>query len=166
MPVDPMTETGEAIAIVGIGGFFAGSDGPDELWSIVRDAIDATSEVPARRWLIDPSRAFDPRIALADHVYTTRGGFVGRPAVRPGWHRPGSEVVEGLDPVFHLALCVASRAWHDARMERVDRRRTGVVFGNIVLPTETASELSREVLGASFEEGLGLPSPVATRASR
>ena len=161
MPVDPMTETGEAIAIVGIGGFFAGSDGPDELWSIVREGIDATGEVPARRWLIDPSRAFDPRIALADHVYTTRGGFVDGPRFDPAGTGLDPKVVEGLDPVFHLALCVASQAWHDARTERVDRRRTGVVFGNIVLPTETASELSREVLGASFEEGLGLPSPAS-----
>ena len=45
---------------------------------------------PPGRWLIDPSRAFDPRIALADHVYTTRGGFVDGPRFDP--------VGTGLDP--------------------------------------------------------------------
>ena len=38
----------------------------------------------------------------------------------------------------------------------VDRARVGVIFGNIVLPTETASALSRELLGRLFEEGLGI----------
>src|SRR5262249_14312404 len=32
------------------------------------------------------------------------------------------------------------------------------VFGNIVLPTETASAWSRQVLGSGWEERLGLPS--------
>ncbi len=40
----------------------------------------------------------------------------------------------------------------------VDRNRVGVVFGNIVLPTQTASALSREILGAVFEERSGVES--------
>ena len=42
----------------------------------------------------------------------------------------------------------------------MDRRRTGVVFGNIVLPTETASAFSLEILGRAFAARLGVePSP-------
>ena len=48
MRVDPMTEPGDAIAIVGIGGLFAASESPDQLWSILLDQLaDATGEVPA-----------------------------------------------------------------------------------------------------------------------
>ena len=118
-------------------------------------SVDATSDVPAGRWLIDPAKAFDPRIALADHVYSIRGGFVDAPAVNPDGLDLDRSVLDRLDPLFHLALHVARQAWSDARTERVDRDRVGVVFGNIVLPTETASALSREILGAVFEEAAG-----------
>ena len=67
-------------------------------------------------------------------------------------------MIDRLDPLFHLALHVARQAWCDARTELVDRNRVGVVFGNIVLPTQTASALSREILGAVFEEELGVES--------
>jgi acyl transferase domain-containing protein len=161
MPIDPMKEPVDAIAIVGIGGLFPGSETLEGFWANVLESVDATSDVPAGRWLIDPAQAFDPRIALADHVHSIRGGFVTTPTV----------VLDGLDldldrslldrlvPLFHLALHVARQALCDAQTDQIDRNRVGVVFGNIVLPTETASALSREVLGAVFEEELGVSSP-------
>jgi acyl transferase domain-containing protein/3-hydroxymyristoyl/3-hydroxydecanoyl-(acyl carrier protein) dehydratase len=154
MPVDFMTEPEVAIAIVGIGGCFAGSHSPDQLWSILLDGRDATSEVPAGRWLVDPAEAFDQRIALADHVYTTRGGFVDGPRFEPVGTGLDRERLDRLDPLFHVALSAATQAWRDARTEPIDRRRAGVVFGNIVLPTEMASALSRDVLGSAFEQAL------------
>ena len=130
---------------------------------IVVDGIDATSEVPPDRWLIDPAEALDPRIALPDHVYTTRGGFVGpvRGSTRPG---PASIPACSNDST-------RSSTWPSPRRARpgatrgpsaVDRGRTGVVFGNIVLPTETASALSLELLGrrvrgAARHPGAGSP---------
>ncbi len=161
MPADHHTGRGDAIAIVGIGGLFAASDSPDRLWANVVAGTDATREVPPGRWLIDPAEAIDPRIALPDHVYTTRGGFVGPMRFDPTGTALDPALVERLDPVFHLALCAASQAWRDARTEAVDRRRTGVVFGNIVLPTETASALSLDMLGRRFEQRLGIPAKPA-----
>jgi len=154
----------DAIAIVGIGGMFPGALTLDQFWANVRDCVDATSDVPPGRWLIEPERAFDPRTAMADRVYSIRGGFIDRPQLDPHGLDLDRSDFERLDPVFHLALYVARQAWSDARTDRVDRRRAGVVFGNIVLPTETASALSRQVLGDAFEEALGLPArqPVAT----
>ena len=38
--------------------------------------------------------------------------------------------------------------------ESLDRRRVGVVLGNIALPTETSSRLARDLLGAVFEHRL------------
>ncbi|MGP0063708.1 MAG: beta-ketoacyl synthase N-terminal-like domain-containing protein, partial [Isosphaeraceae bacterium] len=154
-----MTEPGDPIAIVGIGGCFAASNSPDALWSILVDGIDVTGEVPRRRWPIEPEEALDPRIALADHVYTTRGGFVDGPHFDQAGTGPDRGLVDRLDPVFHLALAAASQAWRDAKTERVNRGRTGVIFGNIVLPTEMASAFSREVLGGAFDQKLGVPSP-------
>ena len=102
---------------------------------------------------IDPAEALDPRIAQPDHVYTTRGGFVGPIRFDPAGTALDPALVERLDPVFHLALVAAGQAWRDAETEAVDRRRAGVVFGNIVLPTETASALSLDLLGRRSRSG-------------
>jgi acyl transferase domain-containing protein/3-hydroxymyristoyl/3-hydroxydecanoyl-(acyl carrier protein) dehydratase len=157
MPVHPQTEPGDAVAIVGIGGIFAASGSPDQLWAHVRAGRDVTRDVPPDRWLIDPAEALDSRIAAPDHVYTTRGGFVDPLRFDPTGSRLDPALVDRLDPVFHLALSAASQAWRQANRDRVDLRRAGVVFGNIVLPTETASALSLGILGRAFEERLGAP---------
>src|SRR5262249_14434063 len=57
-----------------------------------------------------------------------------------------------------LALYAALEAWRDARTEQIDRRRAGVIFGNIVLPTEFVSAWSREVLASALQEHLGFGS--------
>jgi acyl transferase domain-containing protein/3-hydroxymyristoyl/3-hydroxydecanoyl-(acyl carrier protein) dehydratase len=146
----------ETIAIVGIGGLFPGAETLEQFWANVREGIDSTSDVPPGRWLVEPERAFDPRVAEADRVYSIRGGFIERPVLDRQRLDLDPALLDRLDPVFHLAIQVAQQAWSDAQTDGVDRSRVGVVFGNIVLPTETASELTREVLGAVFEEQLGL----------
>ena len=69
-----------------------------------------------------------------------------------------------LDPMFHLALHAGRAAWRSARTEGIDRSRVGVVFGNIVLPTETASAFARATLGREFESRMGIdpgdPEPI------
>ena len=121
--------------------------------------IRRAKSLPAR-WLIDPDQAFDPRIGLTDHVYSTRGGFVPRDRFDPGDLMIDGIPAAGLDPVFQLALHVGQAAWRDAKTDRIDCRRAGVIFGNIVLPVESVACWSREVLATGFEEQLGLePKP-------
>src|SRR5262249_2136980 len=60
------------------------------------------------------------------------------------------ELVRRLDPVVHLLLHAGRRAWADAVTGPLDRRRVGVIVGNIALPTERVSALSRELLAAPF----------------
>ena len=128
MPVDPDTQPGDAIAIVGIGGVFAASESPDRLWANVLAGADATRDVPPGRWLVDPADALDPRIAQPDRVYTTRGGFVGPIRFDPTGTALDPALVERLDPAFHLALVAAGQAWRDARdgRDRPPPRRRGV----------------------------------------
>jgi acyl transferase domain-containing protein/3-hydroxymyristoyl/3-hydroxydecanoyl-(acyl carrier protein) dehydratase len=157
MPVHLQTEPGDAIAIVGIGGIFAASGSPYELWSHIQAGTDVTREVPPDRWIIDPADALHPRIAQPDHVYTIRGGFVGPVHFDPTGTGVGHDLIERLDPVFHLALSATKQAWDEVNTDLVDLGRAGVVFGNIVLPTETASASSLDLLGRAFEERLGVP---------
>lgn len=63
----------EAVAIVGIGCRFPGSDGPEAYWELLRDGIDATCDVPDDRW--DLKRYYSPEPANGK-MYTKRGGFL------------------------------------------------------------------------------------------
>jgi acyl transferase domain-containing protein/3-hydroxymyristoyl/3-hydroxydecanoyl-(acyl carrier protein) dehydratase len=163
MPGAFQTHPADAIAIVGIGGIFAASDSPDRLWANVLAGAVATRDVPPDRWLVDPADAIDPRIAQPDRVYTARGGFVGPIRFDPSGTALDAALVERLDPAFHLALVAASQAWRNARTDAIDRRRAGVVFGHIVLPTETASTMSLDLLGRTFEERLEDPTAFSVR---
>ena len=158
MPAESSVPDDAAIAIVGIAGLFPGGATLEEFWDNIRQGVDSTSEVPGGRWLIDPAEAFDPRIARADCVYSTRGGFVPSERFHPGDLEIDGIAVSTLDPVFQLSLHVRGAAWADARTERIARDRAGVILGNIVLPVQTLSAWSRDVLATAFEEKLGLPS--------
>jgi PfaB family protein len=150
----------ERVAIVGIGGIFPGSPDLTRFWANIEAGVASTREVPPDRWLLNPLDAFDPRVALPDHVYSTRGCFVEGFELDPEGLDVDRDLLGRLDPMFHLALHAGRAAWHDAQTAEVDRSRVGVVFGNIVLPTETASEIARTTLGRTFEESLGIePDP-------
>ena len=74
----------EPIAIVGIGCRFPGAPGPAEYWALLRDGIDAVTEVPASRW---DARAFyhgDPSVPGKTH--SKWGGFL--------------DQIDGFDPLF------------------------------------------------------------------
>jgi acyl transferase domain-containing protein/3-hydroxymyristoyl/3-hydroxydecanoyl-(acyl carrier protein) dehydratase len=156
MPGEISASPEKAIAIVGIAGLFPGSETLGEFWDNICAGVDSTSDVRGGRWLIDPDRAFDPRIGLPDHVYSRRGGYVPTDRFDPGDLKIEGIPAAGLDPVFQLALHVGQAAWRDAKTDRVDSRRAGVIFGNIVLPVESVAGWSRDVLANGFEEQLGL----------
>ncbi|HLH29013.1 MAG TPA: polyketide synthase, partial [Acidimicrobiales bacterium] len=142
------------VALVGVGGIFPGAATPARLWENVRSAVDASRDVPPGRWLLDPDEAVAPGSAVLDHVPTRRGYFVDPFRFDPTGLDLPEGLVDGLDPLFHLTLHAGVRAWRSARTGGLDRRRVGVILGNIALPTEKASELARSILGRTFAEKL------------
>ncbi|WP_371409291.1 SDR family NAD(P)-dependent oxidoreductase [Micromonospora zamorensis] len=68
-------ERAEPIAVLGIGCRFPGGvRSADDLWHLVADGSDATSEFPVGRgW---PEDIYDPDPDRTGHSYTTRGGFL------------------------------------------------------------------------------------------
>ncbi|OWK42290.1 beta-ketoacyl synthase N-terminal-like domain-containing protein [Fimbriiglobus ruber] len=146
----------ERVAIVGVAGRFPGA-GADlgAFWEKVAGGIDCGRDVPADRWLLPPTACFDARAPHPDSVYSVRGYYLDPFAAAPDGTNVPSEVLAGLDPLFHLILDVGSRAWRSARTAGVDRRRTGVVLGNICLPTDASSDLAREYLGGRVARAVG-----------
>src|SRR5829696_6575049 len=141
--------TNDRIAIVSVAGRFPGA-GADltRFWQNVAAAADCSRDVPPGRWSLPPQRCTDPRVANPDTVYSTRGYYLDpfTPDLRDLDLDPA--LVAELDPLFHLVLDVGNRAWREAKTEKIDRSRVGVVLGNISLPTDKSSDLCREILGS------------------
>src|SRR5947209_8747821 len=135
------------IAVVGIGAIFPRSPTLEQFWANVRDGVDAAREVPPGRWLLAVEDAYDPRVAVPDRVYSTRGCFVEDFRLKLAGLEIDPGLVRVLDPMFHLLLHAGAQAWQGAVTGDIDRSRVGVVIGNIALPTEKSSALARDILG-------------------
>ncbi|TSC24499.1 type I polyketide synthase [Corallococcus sp. Z5C101001] len=66
----------EPIAIVGMGCRFpGGADTPESFWRLLRDGVDAITEVPPARWPVDAY--YDPNPETPAAMYTRHGAFIG-----------------------------------------------------------------------------------------
>ena len=160
--------TREPIAIVGLGGVLPGAPTLDDFWQVVEGGIDTASEPPADRWPLDLELAYHPDHARADRVYSRRACFVRDFRLDPTGLDLPLDLIDALDPMVHLALHAGRQAWQDAVTEPVDPERVGVMLGNIVLPTVSASAMAEWILGRRFERELfraaGVPTPPETRS--
>lgn len=143
-----------SIAIVGIGGIFPGASDLDGFWDNILGRVNSAREAPEGRWLLPPENAFDSTIGTPDRAYSTRACFVDGFSISDMAEELNisRSLLEGLDPMFHLALFAGHQAFNDAITDSLDRERTGLIIGNIALPTEKASALAREYVGRTFEE--------------
>ena len=65
----------EPIAVIGAGCRFpGGADDPKSFWQLLRDGVDAVSEVPRDRWDIDSF--YDPDPDAKGKMYTRYGAFL------------------------------------------------------------------------------------------
>jgi len=163
-----MTPSGPSVAIVGIGGIFPDAPDLDSFWRCIRDGHSAARQVPEGRWLLPVESAFSPEVGAPDRVYSRQGCFIdGLPsaATLPGLAIDPA-LLEGLDPLFHLLIHAGKRAFDDGVTQSLDRSRVGVIIGNLALPSEGSSTLTRSLLGRTFEEQLlgqdSTSSPTAT----
>ncbi|WP_067473585.1 type I polyketide synthase [Nocardia amamiensis] len=97
-PVD--TASGEPLAIVGIGCRFPGADGTTAFWDLLREGVDAISEVPDDRWTRDDVRWG----GFLDDVRSFDAEFFG---ISP-------REAEHIDPQQRLVLELTGEALEDA----------------------------------------------------
>lgn len=120
----------EPIAIVGIGCRFPGADNPAAFWKLLRDGIDAVTEVPRSRW--DADAYYDPDPNTPDKTPARWGGFLDRvDRFDPHFFGIAPREVPSMDPQQRLLLEVAWEALEDGLQvpERVAGSRTGVFVG-------------------------------------
>ncbi len=147
----------EPIAIVGAGGLFPDAPTPERFWENLAARRCAAKEVPAGRWPLDPRAAYSAERGAADALYGLKACFVEDFTFDPAGLALDRAWAESLDPAFHFALHAARAALAEAGLSSADRERTGVILGQLALPTDAASAYARELLRPGFErEALGL----------
>lgn len=154
------------IAIVGIGGIFPGAHTLEDFWDNVSGGIDAAQDVPEGRWLLHPRDVLKITPGAADKVYSIRACFIEDFKLDVAGLGLDPDSIARLDPMCHLLLHAGREAFSDAVTQNLDKRRVGVIIGNIALPTEKSTALALEILGPTFEEKIpglnNVISPVAT----
>ena len=121
----------EPIAIIGIGCRLPGANNPEDFWSLLRDGVDAVTEVPAERWDVDAF--YDPDSQVPGKMNTRWGGFIEQGAAQfdaQFFGIPPREA-ERMDPQHRLVLEVAWESLEDAAIapQSLSGTPTGVFLG-------------------------------------
>lgn len=120
----------EPIAIIGMGCRFPGANNTTEFWQLMRDGVDAITEVPVNRSGLE---AFcDLNLALPDAALAGWGGFLAQvDRFDPQFFGISAREAESMDPQQRLLLEVAWEAFEDAGLvpERLAGTPTGVFIG-------------------------------------
>jgi len=122
----------EPIAVVGMSCRFpGGGNSPDQYWEILKNGVDATSEIPADRW--DRDAYYDPDPQASGKMYTIRGGFLDVPIGHfdAAFFRISPKEANGLDPQQRLLLEVGWEAIENAGIDvaALEGSQTGIFIG-------------------------------------
>jgi acyl transferase domain-containing protein len=120
----------EPIAIIGMGCRFPGAGNPKAFWRLLRDGVDAVTEVPMDRW--DLQAFYHPDLKAPGKMNTRWGGFLEQ-IDQFDYHffKILSWEAARMDPQQRLLLEVAWEALEDAGqvVDRLAGTRTGVFIG-------------------------------------
>jgi len=145
MTASDLSQTPLAIAITGIGGIFPGSDNLDDFWSLIASASSAADTVPDGRWPEPAANYHDPRPGVPDRVRSPRNCSIKKmPRNYDGLNLP-VELLDTLDPLYLLTLQAGRDAFFDTDVSNLDLNRVQVILANIVLPTDSTSQITRDL---------------------
>ena len=121
----------EPIAVIGMGCRFpGGADSPEQFWQVLRDGVDAVTEVPPDRWDVDAS--YDPDTEAPGKMVMRHGAFVeGIHDIDAQLFGLSAHLAREMDPQQKMLQEVAFRTVENASLtqEQVDGSRTGVFVG-------------------------------------
>ena len=124
-------ERAEPIAVIGMACRFpGGANSPDLYWNLLRDGVDAISEVPAERW--DIERLHDTDRAAAGKMTSRFGGFIDDVSgFDAGFFGISPREAESLDPHQRVLLEVCWEALEHANLvpEDLFGSNAGVFIG-------------------------------------
>ncbi len=117
-----------SVAVIGMACRLPGASGTDELWSLLRDGVDATGETPSDRY--DADALHDPRPGPGK-LASRRAGYVAAADFDAEFFGMSPTEAVELDPQQRLLLMTAWEALEDAgrRPDLLAGSRTGVFVG-------------------------------------
>jgi polyketide synthase 12/epothilone polyketide synthase D len=164
----------EPIAIVGMACRFPQASNLEAFWELLRNGVDAITEVPADRWDVDA--LYDPDPTAPGKMSTRWGGFLAQvDHFDPQFFGISPREATQMDPQQRLMLKVSWEALEDAGILPAPLKgsATGVFFGamwmdyarlsdgareQIALHTATGQDLSIVPARVSYTLGLAGPS--------
>lgn len=120
----------EAIAVIGIGCRLPGASNPEAFWQLLREGVDAITEIPPSRWAADAF--YDPTSTRPGTMNTRWGGFLeGIDQFDPQFFGISPREAESMDPQQRLLLEVTWEALENAGQppDQLAGSRTGVFIG-------------------------------------
>ncbi|NEO77944.1 beta-ketoacyl synthase N-terminal-like domain-containing protein [Moorena sp. SIO4G3] len=150
----------EPIAIIGIGCRLPGAKTPEAFWQLLRNGVDAITEVPPERWDIDTF--YDPSPATSGKMYTRWGGFLEQvDRFEPSFFGISPREAQRLDPQQRLLLEVVWEALENAAIvpESLARSQTGVFIG--ISNADYHRLIYKDFSGINAYSGTGTASSVA-----
>ncbi len=120
----------ETIGIIGIGCRFPGANNPESFWQLLRNGVDAITEIPPERWDID--RFYHPTPATPGKMHTRWGGFLQQvDQFDASFFGISPREAERIDPQQRILLEVTWEALENAGLvpKNLSGSRTGVFVG-------------------------------------
>ena len=118
------------LAIIGMGCLYPGADGLEAYWALIKQGLDAITDVPETHWRPEDYYSEDQK--KPDFTYGRRGGFLSPVPFDPMKYGIPPNVIEATDTSQLLAMVVAETAMRDAGYgpERdFDHEKVSVVLG-------------------------------------
>ncbi|MBC7878685.1 MAG: amino acid adenylation domain-containing protein [Anaerolineales bacterium] len=125
-----LKNTNEPIAIIGLSCRFPKASNPQAFWELLRNGVDAITEVPPDRWNVDDFYSSDP--ATPGKVTSRWGGFLdGIDLFDPHFFGISPREATRMDPQQRLLLEVSWEALENAFIppQSLAGSRTGVFIG-------------------------------------
>jgi acyl transferase domain-containing protein len=156
----------EPIAVVGMACRFpGGANSPEQFWTLLRDGIDAITDVPTARWAAEAYYAADQ--GAPGKMYTVRGGFLDGPVDQfdASFFGISPREARALDPQHRLLLEISWEALEHACLDptRLKNSKTGVFVGmssdDYALAHRHSAQPERidaySILGTTFSTAVG-----------
>jgi len=126
----PRNLASEPIAIIGLGCHFPMAEDPEAFWLLLRDGVDAITEVPMDRW--DVNAFYDLNPVTPGKMNTRWGGFLKQVDLfDPHFFGISPKEAASMDPQQRLVLEVSWEALENAGQaaEKLAGSQTGVFIG-------------------------------------
>jgi acyl transferase domain-containing protein/3-hydroxymyristoyl/3-hydroxydecanoyl-(acyl carrier protein) dehydratase len=141
------------IAVVGLSGLFPGALDVQTLWKNILARHDATTEVRRSRWIAAPESMVTSSLQ-PDRAYSRRCCLLPDFRFDPRGLKVDPALAVNLDPLYHVVLHAGRDLLTGDHAPRLNLSRTGIILAAIVLPTEAASTLTRELIGQVIENAV------------